>query len=118
MTVRRRETDPSALAEGLRRQFGDAPPSAIAASLGIPIESETRPVAEGRVRYLGECWFDPPRILLHPRGIAREAVRAGVPEAVLAERVIAHELYHLLTEQASSAEAECRAHAFAGELVR
>lgn len=110
------ENEATALVQRLRRQFGDAPPSGIAAELKIPVRYESWRVAEDRVIYFGECWFDPPRIVLNSRAIALEAKRSGEDPATIAETVIAHELYHVLTRQPSSAAVERHAHEFAREL--
>ncbi|MFN0087708.1 MAG: hypothetical protein ACKVX9_20120 [Blastocatellia bacterium] len=108
-----RENGVTELVRRLRERHGDARPSAIAAELKIPIRYESLRVAEDRVIYFGECWFDPPRIVLNSRAIAREAARSGDAETEIAETVIAHELYHVLTRQPSSRTVERRAHEFA-----
>ncbi|MDX2030671.1 MAG: hypothetical protein SF339_08375 [Blastocatellia bacterium] len=112
-----RETEPTTLVHRLRQQHGDALPSAIAAARDIPVRYESWRVADDRVIYFGECWFDPPRIVLNARAIAREAARTGEDSATIAETVIAHELYHLLTRQPSSGAVERQAHEFARELM-
>jgi hypothetical protein len=80
----------------------------------------------GRVIYLAEASLQPPRIIVNTTAIAKLAeCAAQVPAEqrpwftarVITEVVIAHELYHILAQQASSQAVESRAHEFAQTLT-
>ncbi len=94
----------------------------IAEACGITISYETLPLAFGRVIYLAEASLQPSRITVNTTAIAKLAEFAAEAPAdwrswftarVITEVVIAHELYHILAQQASSRVAETMAHEFA-----
>lgn len=98
------------------------PPSQIAEACGITIRYETLPFAFGRVIYLAEASLQPSRITVNTTAIAKLAEFAAQAPAdwrdwftagAIREVVIAHELYHIMAQQASSLEVEPLAHAFA-----
>ena len=97
-------------------------PSQFAATCGIAIRYETLPRAFGRVVYLAEASLQPPRITVNTTALAQLADCATqVPDtwrpwfslAALTEVVVAHELYHILMQQASRPSVEDAAHEFA-----
>lgn len=101
-------------------------PTQLAAACGIAIRYETLPRAFGRVSYLAEASLQPPRITVNTTALAQiAACAAQVPIGwrpwlaveALAEVVVAHELYHLLTQQASRPTVEDAAHEFAQQLT-
>ena len=98
----------------------------LAEACGIPIKYETLPLAFGRVSYLAEASLQPPSITVNTTAIAKltEAAwqapaehRAWFTETAITEVVMAHELYHILTQQPSSKAAEAAAHEFAQALT-
>jgi hypothetical protein len=88
----------------------------------VELREDEWPLAGGRILNLGECWFEPrrpPRLIVNRRAIAWFARRMA--DSIAAEwfivprltgLVIAHELYHLVTRDAS-AHGELGAHVFA-----
>ncbi len=101
-------------------------PSQLAAACGIPVIYETLPLAFGRVIYLAEASLQPARITVNTTAIAQLAAaawqapaeqRPWFTETALTEVAIAHELYHILAQQPSSARAEAAAHQFAQTLT-
>jgi hypothetical protein len=101
-------------------------PSQVAATCGIRLIYEKLPLAFGRVIYLAEASLQPPRISVNTTAIAKLAeCAAQVPAeqrpwftaAIITEVVVAHELYHILAQQASSPAVEARAHEFAQALT-
>lgn len=102
------------------------PPSQIAEACGIVIRYETLPLAFGRVIYLAEASLQPSRITVNTTAIATLAEfaaqapadwRAWFTAGAIREVVIAHELYHILAQQASRPKVEPLAHAFAQRLT-
>lgn len=101
-------------------------PSQLAATCGIAINYETLPLAFGQVSYLAEASLQPPRITVNTTVLAQLAAcapqapahwRAWFSVEALTEVAVAHELYHLLTQQASRPTVEALAHAFAQQLT-
>lgn len=120
-----RNTPSPHLAISLSRYLS-LPPSQLAAACGIPIKYETLPLAFGRVIYLAEASLRPPSITVNTTAIAtlvEAAAQAPVEhrdwftKAAITEVVIAHELYHILTQQPSSKPTEFSAHEFAQALT-
>ena len=108
----------------LRQQYGDITARALAARLGIHVTHAVWQVAAERLLWLAECTREPLQITLNDAALERLA-RAEVAaseqcwftRAQIAEVIIAHELFHLLTPPpsgwSSSTKQENQAHAFA-----
>jgi hypothetical protein len=111
------DLDPQSLASRFRQLHGDVTASELARIYGVGISRDAWRVADGRLVYFAECWLKPPKVVLNTEAI--ESVARAVPgsrwfsESQIAEVVIAHELYHLLTRRSASPEIESSAHEFA-----
>ncbi|HZN11807.1 MAG TPA: hypothetical protein VFC61_09015 [Blastocatellia bacterium] len=110
-------------AECLRRRFGGRRAAEVASTYGVEVTSAEWETAGGRVVHLAECSLRPPRILINAAaiktcaGAAREMSWGHevqwFSEGEITEIATAHELFHVLDRQPSSAVAEFAAHAFA-----
>ncbi|MGE0127231.1 MAG: hypothetical protein AB7U82_03910 [Blastocatellales bacterium] len=114
--------DARELTRRLRLLHGGVSARELARILGVEISKASWRVAGGKIIYFAECSISPPKIVLNIDAIEL-AARSGAcfgkweclwftPEQI-AEVVIAHELYHILTRQSSSPEVESAAHEFA-----
>jgi hypothetical protein len=115
------------LADRLRLAYGCVSSRELARIHGVDIAYESWQVADGRIIYFGECSISPPRIIVNVGAIellARMAFnrfpeneRRWFTQTAIAEVVIAHELYHILTRQTSDLTVESLAHEFARRIT-
>ncbi len=118
------------LARQLLIQYATQDATGIAQASGITIRRDEWIVASGQVIFLAECSWQPPEIILNQATLRMIAARVRTAPALIsgqaeewftenriAEVVIAHELYHLITQQPSAPSVETAAHAFAEELL-
>lgn len=107
------------LAQNLRTQFLFESPTEIARAHAIKIVQENLPLL-----YLAEVTLHPPVITINTQVLkilsntdVAENYRAWFRRDVLQEVIVAHELYHILTNQPSRQFIETQAHAFAQTLT-
>lgn len=118
------------LAQRVQAHYRTRQPAEIARAFGVEIVRERWETAAGRICYLGECTRQPPQIRLNLAaldrlielgksewGEAADAQRVWFSADRVAEVVIAHELYHLLSRHALPRAAELAAHVFARDLL-
>jgi hypothetical protein len=119
--------NPLLLSDRLRRLHGDVSASELARIYGVEVLFDAWRAADGRLIYFAECRSKPPIIILNTMAIeqAARSVPGDISEdqrhwfcqSQIAEVIIAHELYHILTQQPSSHEIESSAHEFAQNLT-
>lgn len=107
------------LAKQVRRQFPSQTPTEIACLYQIKIVQENLPL-----HYLAEATLTPPVITINAQALKilseasiAENYQAYFSVAILQEVLVAHELYHILTNQPSHSSVETQAHAFAQNLL-
>ncbi len=120
-------TNPGALVSQLRLQYPTQTSAEIAEACGIKLSYEKLPLAFGRMIYFAEVFFQPPKITVNLTAVAKlaegvsqvpEEQRTWLTQETITNIVIAHELYHILTQQPSGKGVEAAAHDFAQQLTR